>query len=325
VKDREKMKTRRAFIVEPRRIELKEIDITPNPDEIMVKIASCGLCNWELNHWKGLLGKAPQSVGHEWAGEVVEVGAAVKRFKVGDRIAMFPESELEGFSDYACIPEHLCWPVSKDTDLKYAIAEPLKCIITVARATAAEPEDNGVVLGCGPMGLWCIQAIAGSYLSSLIAVDVDDEKLALAKKYGATHTINPTIENVAKKIQDIAKGQYADFVIEGTGIPENLNTAMHYIRYSGRGKLVLMSSHEREAKAFDYRPAIDRALQIIVAHDAYATNQLDNLRRAVQRIDRRAFKVKELITHEFSLNDIQKAFETLENKPKGYLKGIVIP
>lgn len=319
------LKTRRAFIVEPRKIELREIDISPNPDEIMVKIATCGLCNWELNHWLGLIGSFPQSVGHEWAGEVVETGSAVKRFKIGDRIAMFPHDKLEGFSDYACIQENLCYKISPDVDLKYAIAEPLKCIVTVARAAAPETGDVGVMIGCGPMGLWCLQAIAGNHLSALIAVDIDDAKLELARKYGATHTINPKKEDVTKRIQEISKGEFADFVIEGTGIPENLNAGMHYLRSSGRGRLILMSSHERVAKEFDFRPAIDRAIQIIVAHDAYATNQLDNLRRAVNRLNDGAFHVKELITHEFRLEDIQQAFETLENKPKGYLKGLVTP
>jgi len=320
------MKTRRAFIVEPRRIEIREIDISPKPDQIMVKIAACGLCNWELNHWKGLLGSFPQPIGHEWAGEVVEVGSAVNKFKIGDRIAMFPpEGELEGFSDFACISQDYCYTVSKEIDLKYAIAEPLKCVTTVARAAAPESGDNGVVLGCGPMGLWCIQAIAGPYLSSLIAVDIDDEKLSLAKKYGATHTINAKNENVLERVLDITNGEYADFVIEGTGIPENMNVGLKYLRYTGRGRLILMSSHERPCREFDFREAIDRSAQIIVAHDAYAENQWDNLRRALNRLNKGLFNVKDFITHEFSLENIQKAFETLENKPKGYLKGIVIP
>jgi threonine dehydrogenase-like Zn-dependent dehydrogenase len=320
------MKTRRAYIVEPRKIEIREIDLSPKPDQVMVKVAACGLCNWELNHWKGIIGSFPQSIGHEWAGEVVETGSGVTKFKVGDRIAMFPpEGGLEGFADFACISENYSWRVSPEIDLKYAIAEPLKCIITVARAAAPETGDVGVIQGCGPMGLWCIQALAGPHLAALVAVDVDERKLALARQYGATHTINARSEEALSRVLDISKGAGADFVIEGTGLPENMNTGLQYLRYTGRGKLVLMSSHERPCREFDFREAIDRAAEIIVAHDAHATNQLDNLRRAVNRLGDGSFQVRDLITHEFALADIQHAFETLENKPDGYLKGIVIP
>jgi threonine dehydrogenase-like Zn-dependent dehydrogenase len=320
------VKTRRAFIVESRKIEIKEIDVSPKHDQIMVKITTCGLCNWELNHWKGIIGTFPQSVGHEWAGEVVETGSSVSKFKVGDRIAMIPtEGQLGGFSDYACISEDCCYKVASSVDLKYALGEPLKCVTAVARAAVPESGDNGVMIGCGPMGLWCIQAIAGKYLNSLIAVDIDDNKLLLAKKYGATHTINPKKENVIERILEITDGAYADFVIEGTGIPENLNTGSKYLRYTGRGRLVLMSSHESSCKEFDFREAIDRSIQLIVAHDTYSINQWDDLRRALNRLNNGLFNVKDLVTHEFALEEIQKAFETLENKPAGYLKGIVIP
>ena len=79
------MKTKRAILVEPGRFEIEELDIAPKPGQVLVKIEVCGLCNWEKNHWKGLLGKCPQSLGHEWAGTVVETGGVVK-LKPGDRI-----------------------------------------------------------------------------------------------------------------------------------------------------------------------------------------------------------------------------------------------
>lgn len=320
------MNTRRAFLTEPGKFKISELDVHIKPKQVLVKVAACGLCNWELNFWKGLLvyGGYPQALGHEWAGTVVEAGAEVKSLKAGDPVTGFADA-MVGFSDYLAANEDACCKLGPATDPKYAMGEPLKCILTVLRGAVPEAGDYGVIQGCGPMGLWCVQALSGNMLAGLIAIDIDDAKLELAKKFGATHTINSKKENVQKNMEAITKGHMADFLIEGTGIPALLNTAQKLVRSTGRGRLVLMSSHEEICREFDFREAIGRSLQIIVAHPAYTASQMDDLRRAVLYLDNGVFKVKELVSHEFKLEDIQKAFETLENKPAGYMKGVVVP
>jgi len=325
------MKTKRAILVKPGKFEMQEFDISPKPDEVLVKIASCGLCNWELNHWVGALGPYPQSMGHEWAGTVVDMGKEAKGFKEGDNITMFPPPDpiscvlKEGFSEYATISASCCVKISKNLDPKYAFAEPLKCIVTVLRACEPNIGDNAVIIGCGPMGLWCIQGLAGNSLNSLIAVDIDDTKLGLAKKYGATHTINPKNEDAFELIKDITQEHMADFVIEGTGIPAMMNTGLTYVRETGRGKLIMMSSHKDVTKEFSFKMAMEKSAEIKVAHPLYSLSQYDDLRRAVLLINKDVFNIKDLVSHEFALEDINEAFETLENKSLDYLKGIVIP
>jgi threonine dehydrogenase-like Zn-dependent dehydrogenase len=115
----------------------------------------------------------------------------------------------------------------------------------------------------------------------------------------------------------------ADFVIEGTGNPRVLNGSVPYLK-RGRGRLVMMSSHEEICKEFDFREAANRGVEIRIAHPAYSTNQLEDLRRAVDLLNKGIFKMDEIVTHEFRLDEIQKAFESLENKPSSYLKGIVV-
>jgi threonine dehydrogenase-like Zn-dependent dehydrogenase len=117
----------------------------------------------------------------------------------------------------------------------------------------------------------------------------------------------------------------ADFVIEGTGVPSLMNTAQRLLRTSGRGRLVLMSSHEEACPEFDFRETIARSAVIMAPFPSYSYSRVEDLRRAVTLLNRGVFKVKEVVSHEFKLDDIQTAFETLENKPAGYLKGIVVP
>jgi 2-desacetyl-2-hydroxyethyl bacteriochlorophyllide A dehydrogenase len=318
------MKYRQAFLKEPHQFEMKEVDNNPKEDDVVVKIAACGLCNWELNFWHGNLNfyGYPHPLGHEWAGVVESAGSDVKGFKKGDKVSGFARG-FGGFAEYKFAKESQLQKLDDRIDPKYAMGEPQKCIITVLRASRVESSDIGLILGCGPMGLWCIQGLSGNFLEKLIAVDIDDKKLEMAKNFGATHIINSQKINVIDELIRITGGRLADFVIEGTGIPALLNEAQHYVK-KGRGKIVLMSSHSQPAKEFDFRVAIEKSLEIIVAHPDYSFNELEDFRRAVAFINNGTFKNKELVTHEFALADIQSAFETLGKKSSDYIKGIVV-
>lgn len=315
------MKSRVAFLEKPGILGIHELEVEPAPDQMLVKVSVCGLCNWELNHFHGLYGECPQPLGHEWAGIVVKVGEKIKRFAAGDAVTGYGNS---GFADYMTVYEHDCFKLSDGVKAEDALGEPLKCIVTVLRAAAPEAGDYGVVLGCGPMGLWCIQALKGRLLGKLIAVDISAEKLSLAQKYGASHVINPKEEDAEKKITALTDGHMADFVIEGTGIPDLLNTSLKYVKNS-RGRVILMSSHEKPAREFDFRRAIEKGTEIRVAHPLYSLNQHEDMRRAVNLLNNGVFNMDEIVTHKFKLEDIQAAFETLNMKPEGYIKGVVIP
>ncbi|MDO4331968.1 MAG: zinc-binding dehydrogenase [Eubacteriales bacterium] len=320
------MKTKTASLTETGSFQIVERDISPASDEVMVRVAACGLCNWELNHFEGRKGKLPMTLGHEWAGVVVGKGEKAGRFEIGDKVAYFPggaDARLEGFSQYVCAKEQYCYKLNQDVDVRYAICEPLKCISTVLRAAGPEAGDFGIVIGCGPMGLWCVQGLAGKLLAGLIAIDVDDRKLEYAARYGATATINSARENVVEKLKKITGGHMADFIIEGTGVTEVLNDAQEYLRMK-RGRLVVMSSYKGPAAGFDFRRLGVRGGEIISGMPMASADPADDMRRAVELLNRGTFRVKDMVTHVFGLEEIQQAFETLKNKPEGYLKGIVL-
>ena len=319
------MKFTRAYLTAPGKFELFEVDEEPGEAQVLVKIASCGMCNWELNFWDGNLNPGyPFALGHECACEVVKLGPGVKRLKPGDRVSVIPDGfRFGGFAQYRVTDEKECELLAPDVDPVYALGEPQKCVLTVLRATAAEPGDFGVVLGVGPMGMWCVQALAGKSLAGLIAIDLDDAKLKMAKQFGATHVINSKEEDVPARIREITDGHMADFVIEGTGVNAVFNAAQDYLRM-GQGRLILMSSHH-DSGEFDFRKAIELCARIIVPHPAYSQDPRDDFRRTVLLINNGTFVTKPLVTHVFRLSEIEKAFDTLEHKPAGFIKAIVIP
>lgn len=320
------MKFKRACLVGPRKFKLFDVEEEPGPGQVLVKVAGCGLCSWELNFWDGRLNFQgyPHKLGHEFAGTVAQVGPGCTKLKVGDKVSAVSRG-FGGFAQYRVTPEAECEKLADHIDPRYAMGEPQKCILTVLRATAPQPADFGVVLGCGPMGMWCIQALAGRYLAGLIAVDMDDKKLAMAQSFGATAAVNSRTEEVTARIRELTGGHMADFVIEGTGVPALLDQAQDWLK-AGRGsRLVLMSSHHDPCPEFDFRKAVDRGLTILAAHPPMSENEREDFRRAVLYINNGTFKNKELVSHVFKLSEIQQAFETLEHKPADFLKGIVVP
>lgn len=309
---------KRAYLVKERKFEIVNEDITPKKGQVLVKVELCGLCNWELNFWKGTgdyYTNYPKVIGHEWVGTVVELGEDVSDFKIGDKVTVLPGDEFEGFAEYTAVNENECFKLSDDAVFINSMGEPLKCIATVISAAMPQFGDYGVVIGCGAMGLWCTQALAGNFLAGVIAIDVDDKKLELAKKFGATNTINSKTENATERVKEITGGHMADFVIEGTGIESVLSTGVEYLRNAGR--LVVMSSYEKACKEFDFRPALARGIEIRSAHPTRSANPREDMRRATSLINKKVFRNDEIITHKFKLDEINKAFETLENKPAG--------
>lgn len=318
-------KNRYAMLVEPHRFEIEEGPVpSPKDNQILVRIRTGGLCRWEHNHWHGKLGVCPQRVGHEWSGTVVSKGADITDVNEDEDVTGLLTG-LGGFADFAIVDSGRYCKLGAGVDPKYAIGEPLKCIVTIIRNTAPEPGDIGVVLGTGPMGLFCTQLLAGNLLSELVAIDLRAERLELAKRFGATVTIDASRVEPKEELARITGGRMADFVIDGTGDPDTIRLSCDYLR-KGRGRLIMMSAHEEDTPMpFDFRPIQDKGIIVIGSHPQSSLDQMDDMRRATKLYSQGTLQVEPLISHEFKLEDIQKAFEFYTNPDASYLKGIIIP
>ncbi|MFV0504269.1 MAG: zinc-binding dehydrogenase [Lachnospirales bacterium] len=316
------MKTKRAFVSEIGKISFREEETHKLGDhKVLLKVKSCGLCNWELNHWRGNI-VPPQTIGHECSGIVAEIGSKVNNCKVGDRVAVLIDF-IDGFSEYTVVSDCNVFKINDEIEMETFVLEPVKCVVTVTTAAAPNPGDIGVILGSGSMGLWTTQILSGNMLSALIVVDIDDNKLALAKKYGATHVLNSNKINVSEEISKISNGHMADFVIEGTGVSRLINEAMSYLK-NARGRLIIMSSYEDLIKEFDTKTAVKKCIELKVAHPSFSTTPEDDARRAAELINNGQVKMEDIVTHRFKFEDIETGFKALESKKDGYLKGVVI-
>jgi alcohol dehydrogenase, propanol-preferring len=237
---------------------------SPKAGEILVKVAGCGICHTDLgyiDHGVPTFRKPPLVLGHEAAGVVEETGAAVACLKPGDRVVLgnvfscglcdncregrsnvcesmvMMGNNVDGaFAEYVTVPAKDAFslppevPLVEGAIIADAISTPFHAVVNRARM---KPGDRVVVLGCGGLGINCVQ-IAASLGGVVIAVDRSDAKLEVARKLGAVDGINVrTEENIKKKIRSLTGGG-ADIVMECIGAPETLKLSADITRRGGR-------------------------------------------------------------------------------------------
>jgi propanol-preferring alcohol dehydrogenase len=234
------------------------------PDDILVKVAACGLCHTDLHyidHGVPTFKKPPMILGHECSGTVAELGANVKTFKAGDRV-LLPAVMTCGTCDWCRTGrENICKTMvmfGNHVDGAYAefVKAPAKDVFTLPKEVPLEdgsiiadaistpyhavknraqvkPGDTVAIFGCGGVGMNAVQ-LSAAVGATVIAVDIVDAKLEWAKKLGASHVIN------ASKTQDAAKdirkmtGGGADIAMEAIGNPATMRQAFDSLRKGGR-------------------------------------------------------------------------------------------
>lgn len=249
--------------------EFQEVPIPhPGPGEVLVKVLATSICGsdlhiYEWNDWAQTHIRIPQIMGHEMAGEVVEVGKGVSRVKVGDYVSA--ETHIVCGRCYACRTGHAeaCQNLKIlgiDTDGAFAeyvvIPEENAWIndpsIPPEIATLQEPTGNAVdtalaedisgktvlITGQGPVGLITTGVAAASGASLIITTDLKDSRLELSKKMGATYTLNPLRDNVVEAVMDLTGGNGVDVFLEVSGSPKALAEGFRALAPGGRASLL---------------------------------------------------------------------------------------
>jgi threonine dehydrogenase-like Zn-dependent dehydrogenase len=309
-------------LVEKGRFEIEDVEFTFGDEEVLVKGGGSGLCTSELPAWSGDKPDYPRAMGHEGWGVVVDKGRNVSdRIATGDRVSGLP---MKCYADYFVQAEWCTMRLEPSVQEQCILGEPYYCVNNVVRAAHPDIGDALAIVGLGPMGQWALQALQSPVLQSVIAVDVDDAKLEIAKAYGATHAVNPKNEDAVDTIRKITNGRMADVVVEGTGAKAGVELAAQALRPGKRPRLVIMSFF-KEPIEVNLTKLCAVAAEIICAHPGLPTDRPDHVRRTEIMINHGVFKSDHLITHRFKLEDINRAFEALASRGEGYIKGIVVP
>lgn len=340
------MKRRVAVQTAPRTLEIIEETIPAlGPKDVLVKISSIGLCHSDVPQYfgKSSMGsdhhnrramkspvEYPTYIGHEPVGTVVDVGKDVTSVRPGDYVG----GSLGGFADYSVTEEKRCIPVpSSVSPLKYCLPEPLTCIANILQIANPKFGEHVAVIGCGMMGLLTLAGLRHSGAASLIAIDLSPQRLKLAEKYGATHTFSPITDDIDERVYEVTNGRGVDVVVEITGSLKGLRTASQIIRYAemfdhtGRGKIVIPSLYCNQ-ETWDPETGYNLMFRAPILHSAHPWYCEDYRRTGEAGVDayvKGILPLQEMITHEFSLENIQEGFEMMTSGDLSYLKGIVVP
>lgn len=244
----------------PSRVTLEEVADPPcEIDEVVVRVAQVGICGTDLHIYRGEYPSAfPLIAGHEFGGEIVEVGKGVTQLRPGQRVAVDPNLACGqchfcrrqaanhclnwqgigvtlpgGFAEYVAAPARACYPVPDAlTDAQAAFVEPLSCVIHALNRLRVWPGDDVLIFGAGPMGLLLVQALRHSGASQLVVVEKEATRRSLARQMGATAVLDSDTTQLERLWQLAPHG--FGVVVDATGVPAVIEQALGFLKPRGQ-------------------------------------------------------------------------------------------
>jgi len=329
-----------AILVEQRKpLVIDEVELPQSLEvgQVLVKVHYSGICGSQIGEIDGAKGPdkfLPHLLGHEASGTVVEIGPGVKHVKPGDVVVMHwrkglgiegapPSYKWRGeklnagwiatFNEYAIVAENRVTAIPSDSDLE--VAALFGCAITtgfgvVENNAHVRIGESVVVFGAGGVGLNIVQAAAlvGAY--PVIAVDLHDNRLDLAKTMGATHLINSSKQDAKEEIQKILGVQGPDVFIDNTGQPTIIE--MGYEITKPQGRVVLVGVPKKGNNINIYSLPMHFGKGLSGSQGGEAIPNLD-IPRYQGMFTAGRIKLKELITERLALEDINQAIDNMRS------------
>jgi len=311
------MKSTYALLSPPgRKIELAVRELEPRDDQVLVRIASCGICRGDLIAFEQPRATC-EEFGHEPVGQVVAVGPWVKGLREGDWVV---GGVCGAFSSLALGAESGLYLLSESLREMGGLVEPLKCVTTVVRAASPSYSESVAVVGCGFMGLSAIAALAHGWHRALIAVEIDAARRKLALDFGATHAIDPRAGDPLEQIRELTGGEGVHAVIDFANHQQVTNQAARLLRT--RGRLIAASGYLPQDQGMELYA---RAITICATPPAFSPDGAADFRQTITMMANGRYPLQRLLTHRFPLSGIQQGFEQALNGCGGsYLKGIIV-
>lgn len=310
---------------------------TPAPGEVLVRVRACGICGSDLHVYRhGLFeelgrplpGRPGRIMGHEFAGEVVEVGSAVRGVRPGERVAGLGRG---AFAEYVTVevgerslhvlPPHVSFEEA-------ATLEPLATSVQGVQLAAPRPGETVVVLGAGAIGLGCLQVLKATTATRVIVVSGSPARLALARSLGADAIVDRRAADPLETVIALTggappvprlgfRGGRADVVIECAGRPGAPQEGVQMLKPFG-GRLVLLALYEQPA-TLDLNQVVRKQVTVQGSWSFLAEQMRTALDLvATGRVGRRA-----LITHRLPLEEAPAAF-ALQERGAG-VKVLLVP
>lgn len=321
------MRAARLYGVRDLRVE-EVPDPEPGPGEVLIDIKACGVCPSDLRAYQGTRGGSslPRTPGHEWAGVVIGLGEGVSDLAIGDRVVPdwrvvcgrcyncrrgvfnyctslghirggFAELGVAPATNVRKIPDHVSFEEA-------AFCEPLACVINGSQACRIGIGDDVAIVGCGPIGLQHLQ-LARVQGARIIAVDLDERRLEMARKLGAHDVVWGGEGDPVERVKALTAGRGADAVVVAVGDIRAIKQGISMAGLNGRVQL-FAGTYPPQEMALD--PNVVHYGQLILTGSHDFTPH--HFTTALKLISYGIVDVKSLISHRFPLAETQEALET---------------
>jgi L-iditol 2-dehydrogenase len=332
----------------PGNLEIREIQKPVlKQDEILIEVKAAGICGTDLHHYQvGDQIHAPVVLGHEFSGDVVEIGSEVKGWRLGERIVSethahacyacslcrmgnyhlceerkgFGSSVNGAFTRYVAVPPRLLHRVPEA--FSYAEASVLQPLADIVNATIRNadviPGDTVVVFGPGPMGLLTAQMAKalGAAMVMMVGLDADKRRFEVAKEIGVDKILNASEGSVVQKVKEITGGRGADVVFEVSGSKVAFLEGLKLLRKKGQLTVIGVPT---EPVLIDLE-ALQAAAQTIRTS---VMSTWEDYERAIRIVESGRVKLKPLITDVLPLEEWQKGFDS--SLRKSSCKVVLVP
>ena len=286
----------------------------PGSGEIQVQGGVCGICSWDIvtaRLGREMVPKAPP--GHEGMGYVAKLGAGVSGFKEGDRVAGGGFSRLRNLDagSVARIPD-------SDIPDEQWIVEPVSCAITGLDHCRIQPGHRIALVGCGFMGLLILQGLLNHPLGELVVLDINAERLALARRLGAREAHDLSQADIADLSQELQAREF-DVVVDASGVQSGLDLASDIVRKGGT--INLFGWIKGQNAHFD--PSKWHLGGFTVVNSSPSSRLRPTFPTAVELIHRGIFKLDPLVTHVVGLQEYPSLMRQILAGDESYIKGVV--
>ena len=336
---------KQQLMIEPKHITMREVPVPElGPDQVMVKIKKIGVCGSDIHVYHGThpYTSYPVTQGHEVSGQIVKVGEYVKDLAEGQKVTIEPQVfcgrcypclhgkynlceklKVMGFQTTGTASEFFAVDASKVTplpdELTYsegAMIEPLAVAVHAAKRFPDVKGCSAVVLGCGPIGILVIQSLKALGAKKIMATDISDSRLSLAKSLGADVVVNTMKEDYEKNLLECFGPDKADVAYECAGSDITMNQAIQYAR---KGSTIILVAVFGKMANVDLAKLNDSELDLntsmMYRHEDYVD--------AIRFVKEGKIQLKPLMSAHFAFDDYQRAYEYIDANRESTMKVLI--
>ena len=339
-----------AFMDKLDHMYVKDIPVPDiKPDQVLIQVEYVGICGSDVHYFHDgrcgtfVLGEGEFMLGHECAGTVVKAGEQVKTLVAGDRVCVEPgitcgkcefcksghynlcpdveflaTPPVQGcYERYLAFPADLCFKLPDNVSSRAGcLIEPLATGMYAAELGAITVGDSVVILGCGCIGLMTLMSAKARGASQIIACDLENIRLEKAKELGADHVINSKETDILAEIAWLTDGRGPDVVFETAGSKVTIAQTAYIVRRGGLIVLVGMSAEEEITYNFGQIMAKEVRIKSLFRY-------VNMFPKTIAAVAGGLIPVEKVATHEFTLDEIQKAFDSSIFDKSNVVKAVI--